>query len=90
MTVARPANVGYNHRQGRPLKPRLRTMRDLRIEQGLDLRGLERETGINRATLSQIERGRLSPTARETRLISAALGADLELRLQLVHEEASR
>lgn len=90
MTVARPANVGYNHRQGRPLKPRLRTMRDLRVAQNIDLRGLEERTGINRATLSQIERGRLSPTARETQLISEALGVELVLRLQLVHEETTR
>lgn len=79
--------VGYHHRQGRPLKPRLRTMRDLRVEQGVDLRHLEQHTGINRATLSQIERGRLSPSAHEIDRIGAALGVQLELRLQLVHEE---
>lgn len=81
------AEVGYHPRKRRPLKPRLRTMRDLRVERKLDLRELEHETGINRATLSQIERGRLSPSPLEIDRIGEALGVKLELRLQLVHEE---
>jgi transcriptional regulator with XRE-family HTH domain len=62
-------------------------MRDLRVDQALDLRHLQQATGINRATLSQIERGRLSPTAHEITQISRALGVDLHVRMQLVYEE---
>jgi transcriptional regulator with XRE-family HTH domain len=36
-------------------------LRELRLERGLSIRELETESGINRAYLSQLERGRLLP-----------------------------
>lgn len=92
MTARDATKVGYHpsvrdvrHR----LRPPLRTMREIRVSADIGLRDLQERTGLDKSVLSQIERGRLSPTPHETAAISQALGVTLELRLQLVHEERS-
>lgn len=52
--------------------PRFSGWRALRLERGLSLRDLERQTGIHRGRLSVIERG-LAPTPQEALRITAVL-----------------
>lgn len=66
--------------------PYLRTLRELRLELGLTLRQVQERTGLNKGTLSQIERGRLVASPNEALLISLALGFQLETRTLLVYE----
>ena len=66
--------------------PYLRTLRELRLELGLTLKQVQERTGLHKATLSQIERGRLVANPKEARLISQALGFKLETRTVLVYE----
>lgn len=66
--------------------PYLRTLRELRLELGLTLRDVQARTGLHKGALSQIERGRLVASPREARLISQALGFQLETRTVLVYE----
>lgn len=88
----RPAKAGYNHAKaasrGRPIP---RTLRDLRVARGLSIRALEDASGVNRAIISQIERGRLVATPEEARKLGDALSlpGPLVTRTMLVHEEAS-
>lgn len=42
-----------------------KTLRQVRLDRGLSLSGLEGKTGLNRGTLSQIERGVRVPSAVE-------------------------
>lgn len=66
--------------------PYLRTLRELRLELGLTLKQVQERTGLHKATLSQIERGRLVASPKEARLISQALGFQMETRTVLVFE----
>lgn len=65
----------------------LRTLRELRVEHSLSLSELAAATGINKGTLSQIERGRIVATPAELAAIGAVLGRVLEVRTLAVHEE---
>ncbi len=70
--------------------PQTSLLRDVRHDRDVSLKQLQQATGINRATLSRIEQGRLVPTAREQRLIAACLGLDaarLATRTYLVVED---
>ena len=66
--------------------PYLRTLRELRLELGLTLKQVQERTGLHKATLSQIERGRLVANPREAQAISEALGFEMETRTVLVFE----
>lgn len=71
-----------------PPGPRmLRTLRELRVEQGLSLRELAEASGVNKGTISQIERGRLVATRAELDAIAAILDRPLEVRTLVVYEE---
>lgn len=52
--------------------------RQIREARGLSLRQLEEQTGINRATWSQIETGRMLPEPQHVAALSAALGVPYE------------
>ena len=65
-----PAPGGYNPSVG---VSTLRPLRELRHDRGLSIRGLETAAGVNRAVISQIERGRLVATAEEADRLDAAL-----------------
>lgn len=60
-----------------PPVPLLRTLRDIRVGQGMRLTELSRLTGLNRGLLSMIERGRMVATPRELQVLSEALGVDV-------------
>lgn len=49
-------------------------LRAAREAQGKSLRGLERETGIDRGTISRIERGKLRPSVPHLIALGRALG----------------
>ena len=66
--------------------PYLRTLRELRLELGLTLKQVQERTGLHKATLSQIERGRLVASPAEAQRIGDALGLQLETRTVLVYE----
>jgi transcriptional regulator with XRE-family HTH domain len=51
-------------------------LRELRLELGLSIRDMEAESGIDRAYLSQLERGRLLPRDEWIEAIEEAYGAD--------------
>lgn len=69
-------------------RPPLKTLRELRIEQGLTLPELANRSGISRGTLSMIERGRMVANPDERARLSAVLGLQpLENRMQVVYEE---
>lgn len=70
--------------------PYLRTLRELRLELGLTLKQVQERTGLHKATLSQIERGRLVASPREALLISRALGFQMETRTVLVYEASDQ
>lgn len=70
----------------RPTAPALLTLRELRIKAGLTLPELANRAGLSKATLSMIERGRMSPNEHETAKLEAALNVKLTLRVQLVAE----
>lgn len=61
-------------------------MRELRVERGLSLRDVERETGISRAILSQIETGRMVANEDELVEVGRYLGVHLALRLTPIAE----
>ncbi len=65
----------------------LRTLRELRVEQGISLRELAEATGINKGTLSGIERGRVVASRAELDRIGYILGRRLEVRTLVVYEE---
>lgn len=68
------------------MPPVLFTMRQLRAQR-MTLRQLQAVTGINRGTLSQIERGRLVASSAELDAIADALALDrLENRTLPVSE----
>ncbi len=50
----------------------------LREKRGLSQSGLSRQTGINQAEISRIERGSGNPTERTMLRLADALGADLQ------------
>lgn len=54
----------------------LRPLRELRIDHGLSLRALAAAAGIDRAIISQIERGRMVATIEEAAKLSTALGLE--------------
>lgn len=54
----------------------LRTLRDIRVGQGMRLTELSRLTGLDRGLLSMIERGRMVATPRELQVLSEALGVE--------------
>lgn len=65
------------------------TLREFRRHREFSLRDLERETGVNRATLSMIETGKLIPEQRHLAAISRALAVAPErIRVRLVVEVA--
>jgi transcriptional regulator with XRE-family HTH domain len=49
----------------------------LREERGLSQQGLADASGVNKATINQIERGRRSPNARTLDKLAAALGVEI-------------
>jgi transcriptional regulator with XRE-family HTH domain len=51
-------------------------LRELRLERGLSIRDMEAESGIDRAYLSQLERGRLLPRDEWLDELEAAYGAE--------------
>jgi transcriptional regulator with XRE-family HTH domain len=70
-----------------------RTLRELRIERGMSLRQLGDRSGLNKGTISQIERGRLVATPREVIALEVGLGlpiASLTVKTMVVLEEAAR
>jgi len=70
-----------------PRRTVLHTLRQIRVGRGWTLGQLASATGINKGTLSQIERGRLVASQHELRLIAAALELDmLENRTVPCHE----
>lgn len=66
----------------------LRTLRELRVEAGLSLQDLADASGVNKGTISQIERGRIVASPRELAAISSVLDRDLEVRTLAIYEEA--
>lgn len=56
------------------MTPAGKSLRELRHEHGLSLRGLQERTNINRATWSRIENGKLLPEPAHIAALSAALG----------------
>lgn len=56
-----------------PLRKHPYPWSEARVAAGVSLRELEVATGINRATLSLLDRGRLVPTPEEARRILVAL-----------------
>jgi DNA-binding XRE family transcriptional regulator len=50
----RRRRAGYN---GGKALPVIRTLRELRVDAGITMSALERASGVNRAIISQIERG---------------------------------
>lgn len=84
-------SLGYNHGE-RALRKRPVSLGEIRLGRGLSLRELQERAGINRATLSQIERGRLVATPAEADAIALALGlpvGSLVTRTMLVYEAAA-
>ena len=71
---------GYNHGGA--------TLRELRHQRRLSLRDLEQQTGVNRATWSQIEHGRLLPDRRHIAALAAALNVPYEAWVIRVSLEA--
>lgn len=74
----------------RVITPQARLLREVRRERGLSLRELSAASLVPKPTLSQIENGLRCPTAREQRLLAAALGIDsyrVSVRSYLVIEE---
>lgn len=70
------------------MRPALRTLRELRIEQGITMPELADRAHISRGTLSMIERGRMIATPQERERLAAALGKrPLENRMQVIWEE---
>lgn len=65
----------------------LRTLRELRVEQGMSLAQLAEQSGINKGTLSGIERGRIVANPAELAQIGAVFGRRLEVRTIAVYEE---
>lgn len=64
-----------------PPVPLLRTLREIRVGQGMRLSELANRSGLNRGTLSMIERGRMVASPEELVAIADALGVDrLETR----------
>lgn len=68
----------------------LRTLRELRVEQHLSLADPAEASGIDKGTLSRIERGRIVATPAELASIGKALGKQLEVRTLPVYEESLR
>lgn len=80
-------NPGAGASRGRAVP---RTLRELRTSLGLSLRDLEARSGVSRATVSQIERGRLVATTGEADLIAEGLGlgaGSLATRTTLIYDE---
>lgn len=68
-------------------RPPLKTLRELRLEQGMTMPDLADRSGISRGTLSMIERGRMVATPDELLRLSAVLGLQpLQSRMQVVWE----
>lgn len=68
----------------------LRTLRQLRLERGHSLRALAELSGVDKPTLSQIERGRLVANPQELAAIGKAIGAEgLENRVVPCIEETT-
>jgi transcriptional regulator with XRE-family HTH domain len=49
----------------------------IRDQRGLSQQGLADASGVNKATINQIERGRRSPNARTLEKLAAALGVEM-------------
>lgn len=65
----------------------VRTLRDVRLKAGIGLRELEQRTGINRAIISQVERGRLITKPADLQPIADVLGVtEIEFRTLAVCE----
>lgn len=65
----------------------LRTLRELRVDEHLSLAELAEKSGVNKGTLSQIERGRIVATPAELVSIGMVFGRQLEVRTLAVYEE---
>lgn len=64
-------------------------MTEVRIKQGFSYRQLSQITSVNLASLSKIEKGARSPTPKNAKLISNALGVDFDDIFEIVKEERS-
>lgn len=71
----------------RQTKPAIRTLRRLRIDAGYTLPQLADLAGIDRGTLSQLERGRMIANQRELDALGEALQRRLVNRPQVVAAE---
>jgi DNA-binding XRE family transcriptional regulator len=91
---SRSASPGCRSTAPSPASPLVaRTLRELRLDRGLSLRDLSELAGLNRATVSQIERGRLVATPAELSRLEAALDlplATLNTKPMAVYEEERR
>lgn len=70
-------------------KPPFKTLRELRLEAGYTLPELAVESGVSKATLSMIERGRVVASPDELERLAGVLDVDLANRMQVVAEVTS-
>lgn len=70
-------------------KPPLKTLRELRLDEGLTLPELALAAGIPKATLSMIERGRVVAMPHELEQLASVLDIELANRMQVVAEVVS-
>lgn len=61
------------------LDPIVKTLRDIRREQGLSANAVAQRAGISQSTIRHAERNRCSPTLSSLHRWAAALGYALEL-----------
>src|SRR5688500_11208992 len=77
-----------------PLAELALRLRTLRAQRSLQVRGLERRTGLRRTTISQALNGRKVPTEATLVALAKALSTDVEpllaLRLAAVHRSSAQ
>lgn len=67
----------------------MRTIKKLRIMQGLTQKNLAERVCISRANLTNIENGRRTPSMKTARKIAAALGCTIDELFERETEEAA-
>lgn len=75
---------------GRPSAGVPRTLRELRVDRGWNLQTLADRAGLNVATVSQIERGKLVAEPHHLQALSDAVGLTLQVAVMVVHWEPAR
>lgn len=53
-------------------------LKSLRMERGLSLRDLEKETGVNKTSLSEYENGQSDPALKTAKVLSDFFGESLD------------